>query len=166
MDAMISGRTSLFDTKGPIALCSARCWAPLYSGVCGVARSSWTAATALTAITGGKLVLGNSGPNASEDHFRFGYAERLLPGGIVQRYRISGSTAAANGASVTLSIVGQVSPVPSAYPESGWVLVPGCDKTFSRCKVLGGKHRGFPHFPKTNPALVAVKNTTGSGGKK
>lgn len=63
-------------------------------------------------------------------------------------------------------------PVPSApdgsIPQTGWTLYPGCDKSWARCQALGNSanFRGFPHMPKTNPAMVAVSNTTGSGSKK
>ena len=58
--------------------------------------------------------------------------------------------------------------VSAGFPQSGWTLYPGCDKSWARCQALGNSanFRGFPHMPKTNPAMVAVSNTTGSGSKK
>lgn len=64
--------------------------------------------------------------------------------------------------------LGALSPAPAAYPETGWRLVPGCDKSFARCKALSNSanFRGFPHFPKSNPALLPIKQETPSAGKK
>ena len=64
--------------------------------------------------------------------------------------------------------LGALNPAPTALPETGWRLVPGCDKSFARCKALGNgdNFRGFPHFPKTNPALMPIKQETAAGGKK
>ena len=55
-----------------------------------------------------------------------------------------------------------------SVPQTGWTLYPGCDKSWSRCQTLGNSDnfRGRPWLPKTNPALVAVSNSTSSGSKK
>jgi hypothetical protein len=72
------------------------------------------------------------------------------------------------GDSLVVRTLGSLNPAPAAYPEEGWRLVPGCDKSFARCKSLGNsaRFRGFPHFPKSNPALIPIKQESPAGGKK
>jgi hypothetical protein len=73
--------------------------------------------------------------------------------------------------SLYLSVVNigtQMSAASVTFPESGWTVYPGCDHSWERCKELGNsaRFRGFPRFPKANPALVAIKQDTPAGGKK
>jgi hypothetical protein len=171
MDATISGTLSLFDTKGPLALCSPRCWVPLYSPLCGVSRVDKTHLSTLKSVEAdGTLMFGDAAggnyPEMEGDFFRFGYAEKALGDGTVERYRVAANNALAAGTGyLAVKIVGTLEST-HTLPESGWGLVPGCDKSFGRCKILGGKFRGFPRFPKTNPALQPVKQNTSAGGKK
>ena len=77
--------------------------------------------------------------------------------------------AACRGAKANTSATWRrISPAGGSIPQTGWTLYPGCDKSWARCQALGNSanFRGFPHMPKTNPAMVAVSNTPGSGSKK
>ncbi|MBC2592702.1 DUF2163 domain-containing protein [Ruficoccus amylovorans] len=62
----------------------------------------------------------------------------------------------------------RVPALPAVFPAPGWRIVPGCDKSLTACAAYANRHRfrGFPHLPKSNPALVAVSQTTSSSGKK
>jgi hypothetical protein len=62
----------------------------------------------------------------------------------------------------------RVATLPTVFPAAGWRVVPGCDKSFSSCERYANRHRfrGFPHLPKTNPALVPVRQDTSSASKK
>ena len=165
MTASISSGASLFDEQIPLAVAGPRCWVDLFSGLCGVSRAAKSVSADLQAVVGGKLRFvqagGSTFPATAADEFRYGYATRTHLG-VVERYSIAGSAAATGSSYLEVSIVGAT----DATPSSGWTLVPGCDKSFDRCKALGGKFRGFPHFPKSNPALVPLKQSTASGSKK
>lgn len=67
-----------------------------------------------------------------------------------------------------VTIMGSLSPMPEEFPESGWRIYPGCDKSYDRCKALSNSDnfRGLPCFPRTNPAFVPITNTTATGSKK
>jgi len=77
-------------------------------------------------------------------------------------------TASPAAETLGLKIMGSMAPAPASFPESGWRLYPGCDKSFERCKALSNSvnFRGLPRFPRTNPAFIAVTQDTASGGKK
>jgi hypothetical protein len=64
--------------------------------------------------------------------------------------------------------MGEILPAPASLPETGWTLIPGCDKSWSRCDALGNtdNFRGLPRFPKSNPAMVPVTQATPSSSKK
>ncbi|MBK8477442.1 MAG: phage BR0599 family protein [Opitutaceae bacterium] len=72
------------------------------------------------------------------------------------------------GDQLVVRTLGALNPTPASYPQLGWRLVPGCDKSYVRCKALGNgdNFRGCPHFPKSNPALIPIKQETAAGGKK
>ena len=263
----IAGPTALFDVRGPVAVTSPRCWTPMYSSLCGLSREALSVAAELVGIDAdGTLRFVEAGAEAwgaaPVDHFRYGYAQRLLADGSRRRFAIVGSSGAAGaqtydetrqwhpqitsriqltfaggmvswlitvvqssyGTFVNFSVriggilvaeytdeqylVGSVKegsapiavgqhlvslwadvvrvddsgaepgplgvqisrpcPPPASYPEAGWTLVPGCDHSWARCKALGNSanFRGCPHFPKSNPAMVSVKQETSSGSKK
>ncbi len=167
----LAGPTAIFDTKGPLCVTSQRCWVPLFSPLCTVSEAAKQAAAELTEIDGGtgalsfRLPGGDPWPATAADHYRFGYAERTAADGSPRRFRVSGSEVADGTGDLVLHVQGSVAAAAS-YPEPDWRLVPGCDKSWARCKVLGGKFRGFPRMPKSNPALIPVKQQTPSGSKK
>lgn len=263
----IAGPTALFDVRGPVAVTSPRCWTPMYSSLCGLSREALSVAAELVGIDAdGTLRFVEAGAEAwgaaPVDHFRYGYAQRLLADGSRRRFAIVGSSGAAGaqtfdetrqwhpqitsrieltfaGGMVSWRItvvqssyqtvgnftvriggvliaeytgerylVGSVKegsapiavgqhwvslwadvvrvddsgaspgplsvqlsrpcPPPASYPESGWLLVPGCSHAWERCEQLGNSanFRGCPYFPKSNPAMVSVKQETSSGSKK
>jgi hypothetical protein len=159
MKAKIAGMASLFDMQVPVQVASKRCWAPLYSTPCGVARVGTPAQLESIGVNG-ILSFSVSG-SFGADYFRYGYAEKS---GASARLSITSSSAGGPG-TIAVNTNG-VFPTPPSFPDAGWVLYPGCDHSFERCKILGGKFRGFPRFPKANPALVPVKQSTPSTGKK
>jgi hypothetical protein len=92
----LAGMTSLFDVKGPIAVTSTRCWAPLYSPPCGLIEAAHDSPAQLAAAGTGALffqpVGGGGWPATVADHYRYGYAERTLLDGSKRRHRIVGSS--------------------------------------------------------------------------
>lgn len=89
----IAGPTALFDVRGPVAVTSPRCWTPMYSPLCGLSREAMGVPATLIGIdSDGTLRFEISGgASMPADHYRYGYAERISPGGERRRYRITGS---------------------------------------------------------------------------
>lgn len=159
LTASISGLTALMDMQVPIALASPRCWAPLFSPKCGLARTG-VAATLSSINSNGELVF-NVSTTVASDRFRYGFAENSTN---QVRVSIAGNTGVTGSGEITVKTLAPL----GVNIADGWMLYPGCDHSYSRCTALGNSanFRGFPHFPKANPALIAVKQTTPSGGKK
>jgi hypothetical protein len=87
-----------------------------------------------------------------------------IDGEIVEELSEENTTLRIKYSTLAIAVLG----TPPDSPESGWRLLPGCDKSYERCKALGNgdNFRGFPHFPKTNPALMPITQDTPSTGKK
>jgi hypothetical protein len=87
-----------------------------------------------------------------------------IDGEVIEELSEENTTLRTSLNTLTVAVLG----TPPDSPEAGWRLVPGCDKSYARCKALGNgdNFRGFPHFPKTNPALMPITQDTPSTGKK
>lgn len=156
----LGGFESILETKGPRQLMQDTCCAAYGDAKCTKVLSAL--GVAAVSSTGAQLDLVLPDPAPTVASYAYGFAERSLGPGRVQRWTIR--SGAIVGTVLRLQLDGAIHPAATA--GQSWDLYTGCPGTWAACQERGNtvNFRGFPHVPTRNPSIVPVTTTT--GGKK
>jgi hypothetical protein len=160
LSVSLGGFEGILDTKGPRQLMQDTCCAAYGDAKCAFVEAEL--GVEAVSSTGAQLDLVAPDPAPDLSRYAFGFAERTLGPGRVQRWSIR--SAEIVDTVLRLQLDGTI--YPAATAGQNWDLHTGCPGTWAACQERGNtiNYRAFPHVPTRNPSIVPVTTTT--GGKK